>query len=104
MSAKNPFLKYCRYFKGESENPYESKDRNKAMLWFYEMGWAKNAERDMSPVSSDVINEYKRCGLEQFGDGVPLSLRALLFNRFAKTEQSLMDAVEPFKNFYKKYY
>lgn len=106
MSAKNSLLKYCRYYKGESSNPYEGKDRDKAMLWFYEMGWVKNAERGMTPVTSDVIDEYKTCGLQTFhsDDGVPLSLKALLFNRYAKTEQSLKDAVEPFRKFYEKFY
>lgn len=106
MSANNPILKSCRYYKGESSNPYEGKDRDKAMLWFYEMGWVKNAERGVPPASSDAIEEYERCGLRSFNanDGVPLSLKALLFNRYAKTEQSLLEAVEPFKAFYEKYY
>lgn len=106
MSANNTLLKSCRYYKGESSNPYEGEDRDKAMLWFYEMGWVKNAERGLSPISADAVAEYKACGLQSFrsDDGVPLSLKALLFNRYAKTEQSLKDAVESFKKFYEKYY
>ena len=103
---KNELLKSCRYYKGEAENPFDGVDQNKAMLWFYEMGWVKNAERGISPASSDAIDEYERCGLRSFhsNDGIPLSLKALLFNRYAKTAQSMLDAIEPFKAFYKKYY
>lgn len=106
MSSNNPLLKSCRFHRGESSNPYEDKDRDKAMLWFYEMGWVKNAESGIPPASSDAIDEYERCGLRSFhaNDGVPLSLKALLFNRYAKTEQSMFEAVEPFKAFYEQYY
>lgn len=106
MSANNPLLKSCRYYRGESSNPYEGKDRDRAMLWFYEMCWVKNASLGRSPSSSDMLEEYTAVGLRDFckNDGVPVSLKALLFNRYARTEYSLAVAVEPFKAFYKRYY
>lgn len=106
MATDIHLLKSCHFYRGEAFNPYEGKDQNKAMLWFYEMGWVKNASLGRSPSSSDMLEEYSAVGLRDFcnGDGVALSLKALLFNRFARTERSLAEAVEPFKVFYKKYY
>lgn len=103
---KSDLLKSCRFYRGESSNPYEGKDPNKAMLWFYEMGWVKMAESGKSPASSEMLRDYEFLGLKSFraDDGVPVSLKALLFNRYAKTAYSQRDAVEPFKAFYEKYY
>jgi hypothetical protein len=96
-------LKMCRYYKGEEHNPF--RDQNRSMLWFYERAWIYEKQNNSNNLSL-AIEEYIRIGLglfEQFDD-VPLSLKALLFNRYAKTSQSLLDAVEPFKKFYKEYY
>lgn len=104
--ANKELLKSCRYYHGEIENPFEGVEQNKAMLWFYEQGWVKQAERGISPASADMLREYEGYGLKSFksGDGIPLSLKALLFNRYARTAYSQADAVEPFKAFYEKYY
>ncbi len=34
---KSDLLKYCRYYKGEDNSPFE--EQNKSMLWFYERSW-----------------------------------------------------------------
>lgn len=102
---KKDFLKYCRYYKGEKECPYKDTDPNKSMLWFYERSWLIDIG-NVAEDSNTAISEYINSGLglfEQF-DGIPLSLKSYLFNRYAKTCNSLADAVEPFKVFYKKYY
>jgi hypothetical protein len=87
----------CKYYKGEFENPY--KDQNKEMLWFYESMWY-NSEKKYD------TGEYIAYGLENFmgNDSVPITLKALLFNRYAKGCFSLQDAVQGFKEFYHKYY
>ena len=92
-----------KYYNGESSNPYEGNDHNKAMLWFYERCWI--LQRDSTDEAS-ILNDYIHAGLESFQqfDDVPLSLKALLFNRYAKTNQTSMEAVEAFKRFYLKYY
>lgn len=118
---KELLLRYCRYYDGAEENTFEVKERNRRknephvdkncmMLWFYEMAWcadfrhAKSID-DVSPMlQEDYIVEYKHAGLETFhqGDGVPLSLKALLFNRYMRG--SMDGNVEPFKRFYNNYY
>lgn len=34
---KKDYLPFCRYYKGEKENPYKS--GNKALFWDYERAW-----------------------------------------------------------------
>ena len=101
--ADESLIKYCRYYKGEEKNPFDNVDQDKAMLWFYEMGFVKCGPRyDYS----DYLSEYAVVGLTSFAadDGVPIEYKALLFNRYCKTAYSMMDAAEPFKEFYLNYY
>ncbi len=55
---------------------------------------------------AEYIGDFIGLGLGDFSndDGVPLSLKALLFNRFAKSCYSMQSAVEPFMEFYRQYY
>ena len=118
---KELLLRYCRYYDGAKENTFEVKERNRRknephvdkncmMLWFYEMAWceelrkAKSIDDLSTTLQEDYIVEYKHAGLETFhqGDGAPLSLKALLFNRYMKG--SMDGNVEPFKRFYNNYY
>ena len=102
------YLKLCRYYKGEATNPYDGIDQNKAMLWFYESFWVNEMCRVQNEVFvyAEYVDDYQRAGLGSFAanDNVPLSLKALLFNRYARTAYSMADAVEPFKEFYVMYY
>ena len=93
----------CRYYKGENDCPF--KDLNEEMLWFYEQSWVINKLKRENMFSS-MLEEYICSGLDSFEefDGIPLTLKALLFNRYAIGCYSRADAVESFKEFYKKYY
>lgn len=44
MSDNSTLLKSCRYYKGEDQNPFEGKDQNKSMLWFYESVWVNSSK------------------------------------------------------------
>ena len=96
-------ISYCRYYKDEEQNPFDNIDQNKAMLWFYEMCFVTNGQLSGF---AEYISDYNSVGLTSFAedDGVPIELKALLFNRYAKTAYSMMDAAEPFKKFYLEYY
>lgn len=101
--GKTYLLTLCRYYKGEEHNPF--RDQNKSMLWSYERAWVYDMLNDSDSLSS-AIDDYIRVGLglfEQF-DKIPLTLKALLFSRYARTSNSIAEAVEPFKRFYKEYY
>ncbi len=96
-------LRYCKFYKGEDSNPFEGKDPNRAMLWFYERCWIKTYK---TADFAEYLTEYSLVGLSQFEaqDTIPITLKSLIFNRYAKTYFTMLDAVEPFKKFYKKYY
>lgn len=107
MANKKDLIQFCRYYKGEEENPYKGKDQNKAMLWGYEKAWiSDNFSDNGKSILAEYIEDYASVGLALFEmhDDTPASLKALLFNRFAKTSYSIIDAVEPFKKFYHQYY
>lgn len=102
-------IKVCRYYKGERKSPFKAPEI--VALWNYERAWAiESAEistRGKAPEAWNVmLDDFLRVGLRTFqnDDGIPVTLKALLLNRFAKGYQSLEEAVEPFKEFYKKYY
>lgn len=110
--SESDYISCCRYYKGERENPYKGKDQNKAMLWLYERAWVHDtmvviARGYAKDSESRNLDEYIAVGLAEFenADGVPISLKSLLFNRYAKGNMSsMMDCIEPFKKFYKQYY
>ena len=104
MEKTSQLLAYCRYFKGEESNPFEDKDQNKASLWFYESSWVCDMIKEKESMSSAIEDYVYYVGSFNPSDGVPTSLKALLFNRYARTCQSMTEAVEPFKRFYNKYY
>lgn len=95
-------LKFCRYYHGEASCPF--KDNLKSMLWDYERTWVQDMKNDAD--FSDVLAEYMNVGLRDFSetDDTPITLKAVLFNRFAKTAYTMQDAVSAFKDFYKKNY
>jgi len=97
-----------KYYKGEQTNPYDGRDQNKAMLWFYERFYKLTIieAKESNDPFGEYISDYIRMGLGYFeySDGVPMTLKAYLFNRYAKGSQSLAEAVEPFKKFYIKQY
>lgn len=100
----NDLIEYCRYYKGEEECPENiSKDRN-GSLWFYEKVWA-TAESHRDENCDDIL-EYIHYGLKDFNDddGVPITLKALLFNRYCHWSGGYGNDAEDFKEWYKKYY
>ena len=95
-------IKQCHYFKGEDVNPYDRTDQNKAMIWFYESVWV--TQRSSGHTLTEYLNEYLAADLRSFEaeDKVPVSLKALLFNRYMKGSSD--GNAEPFKAFYRQYY
>lgn len=96
----NDLVKFCRYYKGEEECPY--KDPNERALWFYERAWTFDAAKEAGELAEEIIISYITRGLASFeyDDGVPLSLKAYLFNCLGKWGGS----TEGFKEIYRKYY
>ena len=72
-------------------NPFEGKDQDKAMLWFYE--WCCTSMGD----DKDQIEEC-RCYVREFreDDCVPKGFKVLLFNRYMKMAYSVVDEIPIF--------
>ena len=98
MPTKEELIKQCRYYKGEEESPYEGVDQDKDMLWFYESHWG------MSGTSEDMLSDYHRLHISTNNISIPTSLKALLFNRFAKGYQSTQEAKIAFPSFLARHY
>ena len=103
---KKDLLKYCKYYKGEKENPYEG---NKAMLWLAESVWYREYSKDnnLTDMLLSVCENYDEAGLLNFKetDGVPIALKATIFTLYAKYNSgTIREAGEQFKQFYNIYY
>lgn len=102
---KKELLQFCRYYKGEKVN---SSDPNKNLLFRYEETWIEmNFTPEGKSQLAEYIDDYSRAGLSMFEmqDNTPASLKALLFNRYCHYNSgSMIECVEPFKDFYRKYY
>jgi hypothetical protein len=95
--SKSELLQFCRFFKGEAQNPFEGKDPEKAQLWNWEACWVSFADAtfvdensEESQLLSQVIQEFADAGLSDFQsmDGRPATLKAFLFNRFSHWDES----------------
>ena len=94
---RESMIAYCRYYRGEQENPHNGGDA--AAFWGIEKAWV-----DKSLAQSDDLvvcaDEYAAAGLTDFetGDGVPALLKAILYNRFVYWTSG---TPSDFKSFYK---
>ena len=79
----NTYLLHCHYYHGEESCPEIIKQLPAGeALWFYEKRWV---EFNMETEDLNLyVDEYNAYGMSDFSteDGVPISLKALLFNRF----------------------
>lgn len=100
----NNMLIYCRYYQGESQNPYHDKERS--MVWESEKFWAQAGENNNIPLLREYLQDYMHAGLGIFEveDSTPITLKALLFCRYCQQKgYTYPEGVEPFKAFYGKY-
>ena len=90
---KTKLTQYCKYY--GSKGGYE---RN-AVAYFYERKWVSlNGEFSVS--------EYNDCGLSDFNSsvGVPMSLKAMLLDRYLSSNGYNSHTIEMFKLWYVNYY
>lgn len=106
MSQREELIKQCRYYKGEEENPFEGNEnsQNAKMFWEYERGWVFSTLR--GDTFEIIIDDYKWHGLDGFraDDGIPMSLKALLFNRYVHWCGGYGNDREGFINFFNSNY
>lgn len=102
MANKEDLIKFCRYYKGESERP-----KDMPLWWEYEQMWVKlslNAKEGSfnSRLIGEYLDNYLRAGLRTFcdDDDTPASLKALLYDRHTHFGGD----TESFKEWYIKEY
>ncbi len=106
--TREELIGFCRYYKGEEKSPFtvghNGENQNESMLWFYEMSWVNELVQGQD--HSYRVGEYRAYGVDGLmpDDGVPEELKALLFNRWARGENSMADAARGFARFYAEYY
>lgn len=98
--SKDLLLTYCRYYKGEEECPFE--DNEDRLFWQYEQFWYDSQAKKDEHLS-ELIADYINAGLSDFEnrDNTPISLKALLWNRFSHWNYSYPEA---FKEWYHTVY
>ena len=84
---KNALQSFCRFYKGEAECPF--KDGYKQMFWLCEKWWTDETIPGTDggcELITPILKEYTDAGLSSFElyDGVPITLKAVLFNRYCK--------------------
>lgn len=106
MVTKKDLMHFCRYYKGTTQCPFT--EQNEKMFWEYEKVWVeKSWESSMNgkldSVLSLSLDQYIANGLSTFSDmdGVPVGIKALLFNRY---EHWLEGSPNDFKKWYLNYY
>ena len=103
MSPTNPLLEFTQYFKGEVECPNSCANTN---FWDYEKMWVENEEQRAE--DHPRVLEYKQDVLPLYNedDGIPLSLKALLYNRYTHWcgGYALEDDVRGFNEFLQEKY
>lgn len=97
--TREELIKFCKYYKGEKECPYTNdspEDSMKRHFWNYESYWVDSDDK----IRSENVGLLRAYGLEDFNanDGTPISLKALLLNRWGHWE-GLYD-IEGFKKWY----
>lgn len=105
MIKKEDLIPFCRYYKGEKECPY--KEGNSVFFWGWEEKWVTFSlsaySDEKKDLLSSMIDEYIAVELRTFSqfDGTPVSLKALLFNRYLHHNSlSMIEGAAAFKKFY----
>ena len=95
----------CVFYKGEEECPEQVAALiGGKQIWFYEKRWV---EMSLQGESFDrEIEEYNAYGMSDFSvdDGIPVSLKALLYNRYYYMSGTLERGGSAFREWYNNYY
>lgn len=99
---KKDLLQYCRYYKGQNENPYKADDP-KFTAWKIEMLYTYCRTEDREVIDT-ALQDYIQHGMSDFHmeDDIPMTLKAFLMNRFFQYNDR--EDIDEFKKFYEKLY
>ena len=88
------YLQFCRFYKGEKECPF---DDFRDHIWEAEMLWVKAHENNRLSLECS-LERYTMDGLIAFEmhDGVPISLKAVLYEKYC----DWFESASGFKDWY----
>ncbi len=94
----------CRYYKGEEKPPVKLNDVQ-ANVWKIESYWVDMVTSEDDEVFRTILNQYLSANLRLFcrTDNVPITLKALLYNRYLQYNEGMGNNNE-FKKWYEKNY
>ena len=103
-TTKKDLLQFCRYYKGEETPPEHAPN-----WWGYEEKWVElsaNPKEDTFAFNliGEYIDNYIRAGLASYcaADGVPITLKALIFDRCKHFGGDANSFKHTYENDYKK--
>ena len=106
LTRRQYLLSQCRYYNGESEPP-RSLPEGCALMWDYEWHWV------LWSLKNDPMMEQFQRKIEEFhlenkeGDDTPLTMKALLLNRYLHwcgAYASIEEALKHFEKWYESHY
>lgn len=102
--TKQELIKQCRYYNGDDKPSDSIVKAKKVLLFEYEQRWCED-EKFRNERSPDVI-EFIGVGLAKKTekDNVPITLKALLFNRYKHWAGGYGSDEEDFLEWYSSYY
>lgn len=103
--TRKDLIHFCQYYQGENDNPYT--DYHTSLFWEYERAWVEMNFNDYGRgVLALYTSEYVRVGLGLFemADNTPVTLKAMLFNRFCKWDSATPYDCDEFKKYYTTIY
>jgi hypothetical protein len=103
MANKAELLKSCRFYDGKDDCGFPSGSEEET-LWAIERLWVnKTLQKDVLFIES-AVNDFLAYGLNTLErhDGIPVELKAVLFNRFSQYNERVDTAA--FRDYYKRHY
>lgn len=99
------YIAKCRYYKGDNGNCQKAYSGTDAFFCGYEQWWVEAHNKEQIALLKELVEDYKADGHSQFqkDDGVPVSLKAVLWNCWAKWVSSPSDR-EGWREFYLREY
>jgi len=101
---KEDAISSCRYYKGEEKPPVKLND-GQANVWKIESYWVDMVTSDDEEIFRFILSQYLSANLRPFccTDNVPITLKALLYNRFQQYNEG-MGNIDEFKKWYEGNY
>lgn len=102
MTAENNLLASCKYYKKESENPFQTNSMN-AQFWDVERAWFRDVMNEADDILSFTLDSfiYSPCYEPTRLLDIPIGILSYLYAYYSKHDE--MVHIDEFGEFLKKY-